>query len=101
RSVISTYLMPALAQPSRILRYPARCEVVWWMLRTIFPGSADAGITSTRGAARGARSIVRRESMNYTISPIPRPNDDHFFAAAARLLYAASTNASDGPYRGS
>jgi hypothetical protein len=29
----------------------------------MFPGAAFAGITSTRGAARGARSIVRRESM--------------------------------------
>src|SRR5262249_25474279 len=68
-SVNSTFLMPALAHPSSILRYPALREVVWWMDSDIFPPAATAGITCVRGAARGARSTFLRESMCITIAP--------------------------------
>src|SRR5271170_4415937 len=40
------------------------------MLKPILPGAPSAVETSpAKGAARGARSAVRRESMSYTISP--------------------------------
>src|SRR5215831_14776720 len=36
-SVISTFLMPAFAQPSSDLRYPAPRDVFWWIDRVILP----------------------------------------------------------------
>jgi len=54
--------------------------VVWWILKTIFPGAAAAeGTSPARGAASGARNAVRRESMSFTISPFaPRFQAGYF-----------------------
>src|ERR1700680_3067259 len=65
-SVNSTFLIPARAQPSSDLRYPAFSDVFWCRDSTILLGAAGAGVTA---AANGARSTVLRESMGYTISP--------------------------------
>src|SRR5262245_52101912 len=63
-SVSSTALIPALAQPSSDLRNPAARDVVWWMERVILV-VADEAVETTlaNGAASGARSTVRRDSM--------------------------------------
>src|ERR1700677_1368170 len=65
RSVSSTFLIPARAQPSSDLRYPAAAEVFWCRDSTIFFEAALVGVIAR---AMGARSGVRREGMGATIS---------------------------------
>src|SRR6202171_6418846 len=64
-SVSSTFLIPAFAQPSSDLRYPAARDVFWCKDSTILPEAAWAPVTTW---AKGARRAVRRESMGITIS---------------------------------
>src|SRR5687767_3487237 len=60
--------MPALAQPSRDFRYPARTEVNWCMLSVILRVAAPArSAANTSDACR----TVRRESITNTI-PLPQ-----------------------------
>src|SRR5579875_2663789 len=63
-SVSSTFLMPAFAQPSSDLRYPAAREVFWCRQSVILGVAAWTGTTT---CASGASSAVLRESMRPNI----------------------------------
>src|SRR5690606_10340453 len=70
----STFLIPALAQPSSEPRKPAARAVFWWMLRDIFvvgidgAGSLGASTELQPTAARGAAAEARAKFLRVIIA---------------------------------